>query len=62
MTNTPQDIYGEEENRKAVYVFSTSDEEAGLLTAQAQNVVLEKVIEFGDLRLYTSPVPLMRVQ
>lgn len=58
--NTPQDIYGPEENEKAIYVFTSSDEAAGLAAAKAQNVQMEKIGEFGDFRVYTSPVPLMR--
>ena len=59
-SNTPQDIYGPTENAKAIYVFTASDVEAGLLTARKQGITLEKVAEFGDYQAYTSPVPLMR--
>ncbi len=60
MCNTPQDIYGEEENRKAVYVFSSVDEEAGIRAAGEQDVILEKIAEFGKYKAYTSPVQLMK--
>lgn len=55
-----QDIYGVEENKKAIYVFSAADEDYGLLVAKERGVSLTKVAEFGDLRAYTSPVPLMQ--
>ena len=60
--NTPQDIYGAEENVKAIYVFTAADEQCGLDTAQAQGVTLEKVAEFGIYSGYTSPEPLMDIQ
>lgn len=61
MSNTPQDIYGAEENAKAIYVFQPADEIIGLQKAREQGVSMTKVAEFGDLRVYTSPVPLMYV-
>lgn len=60
MVNTPQDIYGEAENEKAIYVFTSEDEEAGLRAAEERGVTMQKEAEFGDFRVYTSPVPLMR--
>lgn len=55
-----QDIYGEEENSTALYIFSPKDEEQGLSAAEKLGVNLTKVAEFGVYRAYTSPVPLMR--
>lgn len=52
-------IYGEEENQKAVYVFLTENEEDSLLCAQEKGVTLTKVADFGELHAYTSPVPLV---
>lgn len=57
--NTPQNIYGAEENEKAIYVFNEADEAFGLEKAHAQDVALEKQCQFGTYRVYTSPVPLM---
>lgn len=57
--NTPQDIYGEAENAKAIYVFTDEDEAQGLQCAIARGVTLTKVAEFGKYRAYTSPIPLM---
>lgn len=54
-----QDIYGEEENAKAIYVFLPGDEEAGLQKAKERGVTLTKAAQFGDYRAYTSPVQLM---
>lgn len=53
------DIYDAEKNEKAIYVFTDSDEEAGLLLAQERGVTLTKVAEFEEYYVYTSPVPLM---
>lgn len=53
------DIYGEEENKKAIYVFYTKDEADSLAAAQERGVTLVKVADFGDLHAYTSPVPLV---
>ena len=58
-SNTPQNIYGAEENEKAIYVFTAEDEEAGLLAALEQGVEMEKINEFGKYYVYTSPIPLM---
>lgn len=58
--NTHQDIYGEEENEKAIYVFTTNDETIGLEAARQRGVTMEKVAQFGDCRVYTSPVQLMQ--
>lgn len=55
-----QDIYGASENEKALYIFTSRDENAGLLAAQERGVTLTKVAEFGDYFAYTSPVPLMQ--
>lgn len=60
LVNTPQNIYGEEENEKAIYVFTSEDEEAGLRAAAEEGIVMEKVAQFGDCKVYTSPVQLMR--
>ena len=58
--NTPQDIYGEEENKKAIYVFTPSDEAVGLQVAQERGAKMEKVAEFGDNFAYISSIPLMQ--
>ena len=60
MANNPQDIYGEAENEKAIYVFTSEDEAAGLAAAEKRGVTMTKVAEFGDCKAYTSPVQLMR--
>lgn len=60
--NTPQDIYGAEENKKAIYVFTSDDEQYGLRAAKEREITLEKVAEFGIYYGYTSPEPLMDVQ
>ena len=60
MANNPQDIYGEAENEKAIYVFTDEDEAAGLEAARERGITMEKVAEFGRCRVYTSPVQLMR--
>lgn len=60
MVNTPQDIYGEAENEKAVYVFTSLDEEAGLKNASERGITMEKAAQFGDCRVYTASAPLMR--
>lgn len=52
-------IYGEEENAKAIYVFTSDDEAECLRLAAQRGVTLTKVAEFGDYKAYTSPVPLM---
>ena len=58
--NVHQDIYGDEENKKAIYVFDSADEESGLKAAQERGVQLTKMVQIGDLRVYTSPVQLMK--
>ncbi len=58
--NTPQDIYGEAENEKAIYVFTDEDETHGLQCANDLGITLTKVAEFGKYRAYASPIPLMR--
>lgn len=57
--NAASDIYGEEENAKAIYVFTPEDEAEGLMLASQRGVELVFAAEFGDYRAYTSPVPLM---
>lgn len=59
--NTPQNIYGVEENAAALYVFTPEDEENGLRVAQERGAVLTKVAQFGDYCAYTASVPLMRI-
>lgn len=58
-SNTPQDIYGEEENSRAIYVFTEEDIQSGLEKAKELGVSLKKVAEFGPYSAYTSPIPLM---
>lgn len=58
--NNPQDIYGVEENEKALYIFRPDNEEAGLLAAQDVGAEMTKVAEFGVYRAYTSSIPLMK--
>ena len=60
MVNTPQDIYEDEDNEKAIYVFASEDEEAGLLAAREAGITLTKEAEFGDCRVYTASAQLMR--
>lgn len=60
--NTPKDIYGMQENKRAIYVFTAVDEDQGLKKAEDKGVVLTKVAEFGDFCAYTSPIPLMQEQ
>lgn len=60
LVNTPQDIYGEAENEKAIYVFTSLDEEAGLQNAAERDISVEKVAQFGDCQVYTASAPLMR--
>lgn len=60
LANTPQDIYGEEENEKAIYVFTSDDESTGQQVAAERKVTLEKLAQFGDLRVYRASEPLMR--
>lgn len=58
-SNTPQDIYGEEENSRAIYVFTEEDVSGGLEKAEKLGVPLKKEAEFGPYTAYTSPIPLM---
>ena len=57
--NTPQDIYGEAENEKAIYVFTDEDEVQGLQGANDRGASLTKTAEFGKYRAYTASIPLM---
>ena len=57
--NTPQDIYGDQENKKAIYVFTAEDESAGLKKAGEKGAEMNKVAEFGPYSAYTSSIPLM---
>ena len=57
--NTPQDIYGEADNAKALHVFTAEDEEQGLQKALERGVTLTSVAQFGKYHAYTSPVQLM---
>lgn len=54
-----QNIYGEEENEKAIYVFTNADEELGLRIAEERGVQMTKEAEFGVYRAYTASEPLM---
>ena len=58
--NTPQDIYGSRENKKAIYVFTAEDESAGLKKAGEMGAEMNKVAEFGPYTAYTSSIPLMQ--
>lgn len=57
--NTPQDLYGEADNAKALYVFTAEDEAQGLQKALERGVTLTSVAQFGKYHAYTSPVQLM---
>lgn len=57
--NIASDIFDEEDNEKAIYVFTPDDEEDCLRIAAEKGVELTKVAEFGDYKAYTSPVPLL---
>lgn len=59
VANTPQDIYGEAENEKAIYVFTDEDEVQGLQGANDRGASLTKAAEFGKYRAYTASIPLM---
>lgn len=54
-----QNIYGQEENEKAIYVFTNADEEQGLDIAKERGVQMTKVADFGVYRAYTASEPLM---
>lgn len=60
VVNTPQNIYGQEENERAIYVFTEEDEEAGIRAAKERNIVLTKVAQFDHFQVYTASEPLMR--
>ena len=60
--NTPQDIYGEKENEKAIYVFTEYDEAKGLQIAQERGAIMTNVAKFGEFYVYTSSQQLMQVQ
>lgn len=53
------DIYGEDENAKALYIFTPRDELQGIQLAEEQGISMTKVAEFGQYRAYTSSAPLM---
>lgn len=55
---TSQDFYGEDDNAKAIYVFTDRDEAEGLALASEMGVTLTKAAEFGIYTAYTSPVQL----
>lgn len=57
--NTPQDIYGEEDNARAIYVFTSMDEEIGLQVARERGATMELMAEFGIYRAYTASKQLM---
>lgn len=59
---TPQDIYTEADNEKAIYVFTDTDESEGLAEARKRGIVMKKVAQFGEYCAYTSPTQLMRIQ
>lgn len=63
LSNTPQDIYGAEQNEKAIYVFNGAEEEKrALILAEERGAILRKMIEFGDFEVYTASEPLMRLR
>lgn len=55
-----QNIYGVEENEKAIYVFTNADEEEALRIAEERGVQMTKVADFGVYRAYTASEPLMK--
>ena len=55
----PQQYYGEDENRNAVYIFRKNEESAALLFADQKGVTMTKMAEFPHHTLYTSEKPLM---
>lgn len=57
-----QNIYGAEENAKAIYVVTDADEDAVLAAAAEQGVTMTQVVTMGKYTAYTSPVPLMEGQ
>lgn len=59
---TPQDIYAEADNKKAIYVFTEADESEALAEARERGINMEKVAQFGEYCAYISPMQLMRIQ
>lgn len=55
---TSQNFYDEEDNAKAIYVFTEQNEAQGLALAAEKGVSMHKVGEFGNYTAYTSPVQL----
>lgn len=55
----PLDIYDEEDNAKAVYVFRDDDIERGRELAEERGVTLTELKRIGQFRICTSPVQLM---
>lgn len=54
-----QNIYGPEENAKAIYVFTPGNEETCLNLAQERGIQLTKAAEFGQYSAYTASAPLL---
>lgn len=59
-SNTPQDIYGAEQNEKAIYVFNAAEEHKALAVAEERGAALTKEASFGDFQVYTASEPLMQ--
>lgn len=57
-----QNIYGPEENAKAIYVTTEEEEPDLLFAAKEQGVSMTEVATFGMFTAYTSPIPLMEGQ
>ncbi len=55
----PQQYYGENENRNAVYIFKKEEEGAALSFADQKGVTMTKMAEFPRHTLYTADQPLM---
>lgn len=55
-----QNIYGEAENERAIYVFTNSDEQQALSLAAEREIALTKVADFGVYRAYTASKSLMK--
>lgn len=53
------DIYGADENAKALYIFTPRDEVQGIQLAVKRGATITKVAEFGKYRAYISTKPLM---
>lgn len=53
------DIFDENRNDRAIYIFTPNDEEECLRIASERGVTMTLVAEFGEYRAYTSPEPLM---